>query len=60
MAAVPALKLLGNKKSTQESDLLSAPGAKSQSHLTMNLEKEILRNPYQSRNQAPSVLRLAL
>lgn len=44
MAVVSAQKSLDNKEST-ESDLVNAPGEKSQSHLTLNLETEILRNP---------------
>ena len=46
MPVVSAQKLLGNKESTEESDLVNAPGEKSQPHLTMNLETEIFRNPY--------------
>lgn len=43
---VSAQKLLDNKESTEESDYVSALGENSQSHLTMNIEIEILRNPY--------------
>lgn len=39
MAVVSAQKSLDNKEST-ESDLVNAPGEKSQSHLTLNLETE--------------------
>lgn len=46
MAVVSAQKLLDEKESTKENDLVNAPGEKSQSHLTMNPETEILRISY--------------
>lgn len=46
MALVSAQKLLDNKESIEESDFVSALGENSQSHLTMNVEIEILRNLY--------------
>lgn len=46
MALVSAQKLLDNKESREESNLVNAPGEKAQSHLTMNLVLEIVRNPY--------------
>lgn len=45
MVLVSAQKLLDNKESTELSDFVSALGENSQSHLTMNIEIEILRNP---------------
>lgn len=44
MVLVSAYKLLDNKESIEESDFACALGENSQSHLTMNVEIEILRN----------------
>lgn len=46
MVVVTTQKLLDSKEYREESDLIDVPGEKSQSHLTINLETEILRNPY--------------
>lgn len=46
MVLVSAQRLLDKKESTEESDFASAPGENSQSHPTMNVGREILRNLY--------------
>lgn len=46
MVVVTTQKLIDNKEYREESDHINVSGDKSQSHLTINLEIEILRNPY--------------
>lgn len=46
MVLMSAQKLLDNKESTEESDFVNALGENSQSHLRINIDVEILRNPY--------------